>query len=43
VLIEHGEYGRAATYGVSSVLVSLVALFLGFMLARLLLTARGRA
>lgn len=43
VLVEHGEYGRATAYAIGSMLVSLVALFLGFMLARLLLTARGRA
>jgi CrcB protein len=42
ILIEHGEYGRATTYALSSVVVSLVSMFLGFMLARLLLTARGR-
>lgn len=42
MLIEHGEYGRATTYAVASVVVSLVAMFVGFMLARLLLAARGR-
>ena len=42
VLVEHGEYGRAATYALASVLVSLAAMFLGFMLARLLLATRGR-
>ena len=42
VLIEHGEYGRATTYVVSSVLVSLIAMFAGFTLARLLFAARGR-
>lgn len=42
VLVEHGEYGRAATYALGSVVVSLISMFLGFMLARVLLTARGR-
>lgn len=42
MLVEHGEYGRAAIYAVGSMLVSLLSLFVGFMLARLLLTARGR-
>jgi fluoride exporter len=43
VLVEHGEYGRATSYALGSVVVSLIAMLLGFMLARLLLTARGRA
>lgn len=42
VLLEQGEYGRAATYAVASVLVSLVAMFIGFGMARALLVARGR-
>lgn len=43
VMLEQGEYGRATTYTVASVLVSLVATFAGFALARALLVARGRA
>jgi CrcB protein len=43
VMLEQGEYGRAATYILASVLASLVAMFVGFMLARALLLSRGRA
>jgi len=43
VMLEQGEYGRAVTYIVVSVLASLVATFVGFMLARALLLSRGRA
>ncbi|HJQ19718.1 MAG TPA: fluoride efflux transporter CrcB [Gemmatimonadaceae bacterium] len=42
VLLEQGEYGRASTYVVASVLVALIAMFAGFLLARALLVARGR-
>jgi len=43
VLLEQGEYGRATTYVVASVVASLVAMFAGFLLARVLLMSRGRA
>jgi CrcB protein len=42
LLLEQGEYGRASTYVASSVLVSLIAMFAGFMLARAVLLARAR-
>ncbi|HMC56213.1 MAG TPA: fluoride efflux transporter CrcB [Gemmatimonadaceae bacterium] len=43
VLLEQGEYGRATTYVLASVFASLLAMFLGFMIARALLVSRGRA
>jgi CrcB protein len=43
LLVERGDYGRAAIYVVSSVVIALVAMFAGFALARLMLVARGRA
>jgi len=42
VMLEQGEYGRATTYVLASVFASLLAMFLGFMIARALLV-RGRA
>ncbi|MEO7103343.1 MAG: fluoride efflux transporter CrcB [Gemmatimonadaceae bacterium] len=41
-LIEGGQYRRAATYVVLSVVVSVVATFAGFALAQSALTFRGR-
>jgi CrcB protein len=42
VLIEEGQFGRAAVYAISSVLVALFAIFVGFMLARELIAFRER-
>jgi fluoride exporter len=39
VLIESGQYGRAAAYSLGSVVLSLLATFCGFMLARALFGA----
>jgi CrcB protein len=39
-LLQAGDYRRAAGYALASVLVSLVAMFAGFELARVLLAAR---
>jgi CrcB protein len=43
LLLEDGEYGRAALYVGSSVAVSLVGTFLGFVLAHRLLAFREQA
>ena len=39
VLLERSEYGRAALYSIGSVVLSLLATFCGFMLARAVLGA----
>lgn len=41
-LVEDGQYGRAGAYALASVVVSLVATFAGFMLARELIALRER-
>jgi fluoride exporter len=41
LLAEDGQYGRSALYVASSVLLSLLAVWLGFILARELLVARA--
>jgi fluoride ion exporter CrcB/FEX len=41
VLIEDGEWGRAAVYIGASVLLSLLATFAGFMVARAVLEVRA--
>ena len=43
LLVEDGQYERAATYVLASVAVALLATAGGFMLARELMTFRGRA
>lgn len=42
VLLEDGEFGRAAIYSLGSVLLALLATFIGFMLARELIAFRQR-
>lgn len=42
VLLEEGQFGRAAAYSLSSVVLALLGTFLGFMLARELLAFRQR-
>ena len=42
VLIEEGQFGRAAAYSIASVVIALVAIFAGFMLARELIAFRER-
>jgi len=42
VLLEEGQFGRAAVYSVSSVLLALFATFCGFLLARELIAFRER-
>ena len=42
VLIEEGQFGRAAVYSITSVLAALIAIFVGFMLARELIAFRER-
>jgi CrcB protein len=42
MLMEDGQYERAATYAVASVLVALVATACGFLLARELISFRAR-
>jgi len=42
-LLEDGDYRRATVYTVASVALSLVGIFVGFMLAREVLAFRGRA
>jgi CrcB protein len=41
-LLEDGQYGRAGTYAVASVVLALVATFAGFVLARELIALRER-
>ena len=41
-LLEDGQYGRAGTYALASVVVALVATFAGFVLARELIALRER-
>ena len=43
LLLEDGQYGRAATYAVASVVVSLLAVGAGFVLARQLIGIRTSA
>ena len=43
MLMEDGQYARAATYAVASVLVALIATACGFLLARELISVRARA
>jgi CrcB protein len=43
MLLERGTYGRAALYSMGSVVLSLLATFCGFMLARVVLGARDVA
>lgn len=42
MLLEDGQYERAATYAVASVVVALIATACGFMLARELISFRAR-
>ena len=42
VLLEEGEFGRAAVYSLGSVVLALLAMFAGFMLARELIAFRQR-
>jgi len=42
MLMEDGQYERAATYAVASVLVALIATACGFLLARELISFRAR-
>jgi CrcB protein len=42
VLLEEGQFGRAAAYSLGSVVLALLGTFLGFMLARELLAFRQR-
>jgi CrcB protein len=42
VLLEEGQFGRAAAYSFGSVMLALLGTFLGFMLARELLAFRER-
>jgi CrcB protein len=42
VLLEEGQFGRAAAYSLGSVVLALLGTFLGFMLARELLAFRER-
>jgi len=42
VMIEDGQFGRAALYAAASVLLALLATFCGFMLARELIAFRQR-
>lgn len=42
VLLEEGQFGRAAVYSLGSVLLALLATFCGFMLARELIAFRTR-
>ena len=42
VLIEEGQFGRAAVYSISSVVIALLATFCGFILARELIAFRQR-
>ena len=41
-LLEDGQYGRAGTYALASVVLALVATFAGFVLARELIALRER-
>jgi CrcB protein len=41
-LLEDGQYGRAGTYALASVVLALLATFAGFVLARELLALRER-
>ena len=41
VLLQDGEYARAGTYVVGSVMLSLIAAFIGFVAANHLVTLRG--
>ena len=41
-LLEDGQYGRACTYALASVVLALVATFAGFVLARELIALRER-
>jgi CrcB protein len=41
-LLEDGQYGRAGTYALASVVLALVATFTGFVLARELIALRER-
>jgi len=41
VLLENGHYSRAALYSIGSVVLSLLATFCGFMLARVFIGTRG--
>ena len=42
VLLEEGEFGRAAVYSLGSVVLALLAMFAGFVLARELIAFRQR-
>jgi CrcB protein len=42
VLLEEGQFGRAAAYSLASVLLAVLATFAGFMLARELIVFRER-
>lgn len=42
VMLEEGQFGRAAVYSLGSVLLALLATFCGFMLARELIAFRTR-
>lgn len=43
LLVEEGQYERAAAYAFGSVILALLATFAGFVLARELIALRGRA
>lgn len=43
IMVERGDYLRAATYIALSLILSLIAMWVGFLLARALLAARGPA
>lgn len=42
VMLEEGQFGRAAAYSIGSMVLALVAVFAGFMLARELIAFRNR-